>query len=96
MTTSLTERIRAINRINHAVKEEDKEEATEQSLVAAVEQSWEEAQAEEEKIKPVVTLEMVYLELQALTDAVSQQAEELKKINKHINATQKMLKKGVK
>lgn len=96
MTTSLTERIRAINRINHATKEEDKEEATEQSLVAAVEQSWEEAQAEEEQEKPIITLETVYLELQALTDAVSQQAEELKKINKHINATQKMLKKGVK
>ena len=79
-------------------KEEQLEKETEERLVEEVEKSWEEAKAEEqtkEEFAPI-TLEQVYLELQALTDAVSNQADELKKINKHINATQKMLKKAQK
>lgn len=97
MPTSLTERIRSINRMNGVErKEEEREKQTEQRMVEAVEQSWEDAKAEEKKVNTEVTIEMLYLEVQALTEAVEKQAEELKKINKHINATQKMLKKGAK
>lgn len=97
MPTSLTERIRSINRMNGVErKEEEREKQTEQRMVEAVEQSWEDAKAEEKKVNTEVTIEMLYLEIQALTEAVEKQAEELKKINKHINATQKMLKKGAK
>lgn len=99
MPTSLTERIRSINRMNGAtpIREEENEERLEQSMVEAVEQSWEEAKAEPQAtINEPVTLEMLYLEIQALKQTIAQQADELKKINKHINATQKMLKKGVK
>lgn len=97
MPTSLTERIRSINRMNGVErKEEEREKQTEQRMVEAVEQSWEDAKAEEKKVNTEVTIEMLYLEIQALTEVVEKQAEELKKINKHINATQKMLKKGTK
>lgn len=97
MPTSLTERIRSINRMNGVErKEEEREKQTEQRMVEAVEQSWEDAKAEEKKVNTEVTIEMLYLEIQALTEAVEKQAEELKKINKHINATQKMLKNGAK
>lgn len=97
MPISLIERVQSINRMNNAEREENKEQKVEQSMVEAVEQSWENAKAEEKKeVHTEVTIEMLYLEIQALTEVVEKQAEELKKINKHINATQKMLKKGVK
>ena len=44
MPTSLTERIRSINRMNGVErKEEEREKQTEQRMVEAVEQSWEDA-----------------------------------------------------
>lgn len=99
MVTSLTDRIRSINRMNNTHKDEEIEEKMEQSLVETVEeveQSWEKAKEEEKKeVKTGVTLDMLYLEVQALTETIAQQTEEIKKINKHINATQKMLKKSI-
>lgn len=99
----LSARIQAINRMNGAEhRSTPKKAKKEVSFVPDpkkvwktddIEGIWETAQEENYIDKSGATLDQIYKELQALTDAVSEQAAELKKINKHINATQKMLKK---
>ena len=74
MPISLIERVQSINRMNNAEREENKEQEVEQSMVEAVEQSWENAKAEEKKeAHTEVTIEMLYLEIQALTEVVEKQ-----------------------
>ena len=95
----LSARIQAINRMNGVEHKPTKKtsklkkEPKENSATNPVEAIWDEARANSTFSKEIVTLEQVYSELQALTTAVSEQTAELKKINKHINSTQKMLKK---
>lgn len=98
----LSARIQAINRMN-GVEHKPTPKKAKKEVIAPdpkkvwkaddIEGIWETAKEENYIDKSGVTLDQVYQELRALTDAVSEQAAELKKINKHINATQKMLKK---
>lgn len=98
MPINLSDRIRAINRMNSVETKNPApsapEEALEQEHIEAlkeeVEPIWEEAKKKQEE----VTLEDVYSVVKELKDVIDAQANEIKKINKHVNMTQKMLKKG--
>lgn len=98
----LSARIQAINRMNGTEHKATPKKAKKEVIAPDpkkvwktddIEGIWETAQEENYIDKSGATLDQIYQELRALTDAVSEQAAELKKINKHINATQKMLKK---
>lgn len=103
MVMDLSSRIKLINKqneyLNSQPKETDEQEQLgEDNLLAAVEETWANQQAIEEKetSDKQVTLADIYKEAQEIKAMISDHNDLLSKINKHINATQKMLKKGSK
>ena len=97
MPMDLSERIRAINRMHGAEPKESvtptPEDALEQEHIATLKEEVEPIWEEAAKTQNEVTLEKVYTAVQELKEAIEAQAGEIKKINKHVNMTQKMLKK---
>lgn len=106
MPTNLSEKIKFINRQNE-LKKEMTEAEREASLVKTVEQVWadEDKRISEEETatetfvgesdcaEPEITNRMIWAELQQLKQIIEPIPDTLTKINKHINATQKALKK---
>lgn len=102
MAMNLSDRIKMINLRNGCPTEqcdECKEAQAEERLVADVEKVWEEEKerlaesAERELTDTVPASNEILAELHAMRVALEEQGAMLAKINKHINATQKMLKK---
>lgn len=108
MPTNLSEKIKFINRQNELRKEMTEAER-EESLVKTVEQVWadedkriqEETELSQEEFNavdpnpetPTHTIAELYNMIRNLQETVAPIPEMLTKINKHINATQKALKK---
>lgn len=111
MVMDLTGRIKMIN-LQHGVRptapvDEQAEDVAEDNLIAKAEEIWEEYKVKEESeqqpCKEVVAescrgdFESVVLDkLDRIEERLDAHDDILNKINKHINSTQKMLKKGAK
>ena len=94
MVMDLSARIRAINKMNghETPAPQPIEPPVEPEPVTQeeAEMTWADAQREE----PEVTLADLKKSIDELKEVIAAQADDLKKINKHVNATQKLLKKG--
>ena len=94
MPMDLTSLTRSINKINGTPRPEKPVEP-EPVTQEAAEKIWAE-EAEKQKPAPTASLAEVCAKLEALEKAVREMTESLALVNKHVNATQKMLKKAAK